>query len=150
MTAPLTTDIGEEYLLTSYADGDSITFLLYDESTDNIQESDDLSGITTELDSTNSYARESSTVSSTQLAGGGNGDYGYDTDSPVEFDLSTNTETFDAIGYIATFDSSVAGDGGTATDHLIAVDTLSATYDASNRDTITFQAENIEHTISGT
>jgi hypothetical protein len=143
-----TTDIGEEYLESGLSDGDTITFLLFDDSTDNIQEPDDLADISTELDNTNSYARQSSTVSTSQLSGSGNGDWGYQTDSDIVFDLSTNTETFDAIGYIANFDSTVAGDGGTATDHLIAVDTLSATYNAGDRDEITFNAGDIEHKIS--
>lgn len=148
MTAPLTTDIGEEYLESGLSDGDTITFLLYNDDTDNVQETEDVADITSELDNTNSYARQSSTVSTSQLSGSGNGDWGYKTDSQIVFDLSTNTETFDAIGYIANFDSTVAGDGGTATDHLIAVDTLSATYDASDRDEITFNAGDIEHKIS--
>lgn len=149
MATPLTTDIGEEYLLTVSQGGDTIKFLLYDESTDTITETDDLAAITTEPDNTNSYARQSSLVSTAQLTGSGGSDFGYSNDSQISFDTSTNTETgIDAIGYIANFTSQVAGDAS-ATDHLIAVDALSTSYDLNNQSSIDFNAGGIEHVITG-
>lgn len=149
MTVPLTTDLGEEYLESGNADGDTITFLLFDDSTDNIQENEDVGDITTEADDAESYARQSSLVSTSQLAGSGGGDWGYNTDSEITFDVETNTETVDAVGYLATFESTVAGDTE-PTEHLIAADGLTTTRDLSEISELTFAAGDLEHVISGT
>lgn len=146
--APLTTDIGEEWLMEVAQDGASVTFLLYNDSTDTITETDDVGAITTEPTSGN-YARQTDTVTTEQLTGTGGGDWGYDNDADVVFDVTNTTETVDAVGYLATFTSTVAGDSGD-TEHLIAVDTLSETRDLSNYDEIEFPAGDLEHAITGT
>ena len=149
MTVPITTDIGEEYLESGNADGDTITFLLFNDSTDAISEEDDLADITTEPDDEETYARQDSLVSTAQLAGSGGGDWGYSTDSEITFNVSDNTETVDAVGYVANFTSTVAGDGS-ATDHLIAADGLTQSRDLSDFSEIRFDAGDLEHVISGT
>lgn len=148
MATDLTTDIGEEYLVDQQPDGDTITYLLFDDSLDGITETDDLSAINNEADSTNDYARQSDTVSTAQLSGSGNGDYGYDNDNQVQFNVDSNTDTVDSVGYIANFTSSVAGDGS-ATDHLVAVDSFDAgSTDLTNISTVTYSAGDLEHKVS--
>lgn len=144
--AELTTDIGEEYLVEQQPNGDTIIFALYDDSTDTITETDDVAAVTTEPTGSG-YSRQSSAVTTEQLSGSGNGDWGYDNDSLVTFDVSDSTETVDHVAYIVNFDSAVAGDGGTAADHLIAVDPLSQSRDLSNYDTIEFAAGDLEHKV---
>lgn len=148
MPTELTTDIGEEYFVDQQPNGDTITFLLYDDSTDTLGETDDLAAITSEPDNANDYARQSDTVTTGQLSGSGNGDYGFDNDNQVQFNVDNNTETVDAVGFIANFTSSVAGDGS-ATDHLIAADDLDAgTTDLTDISTVTWSAGDLEHKIS--
>ena len=143
MTLPLFTDIGEEYLVTSNPDGATVTFTLYQDGTDGLTELADLGDITTEPDGA-AYARQSSTVSVGQLSGAGGGDYGFQTDSQVQFDTSDSTRAVDAVGYIVTFASEVAGDGGAASDHLIGGAELSSTYQLSDYDTVTYEAGDLE------
>ena len=144
----LTTDIGEEYLIDEEQDGDTVTFLLFDNDTDSIGEEDDLADITTEPDDAEDYDRQSSSVSTAQLAGSGGGDYGYQTDADVVFSVSDNTETVDAIGFVATFESSVAGDSSPE-DHLIGVDELASSLDLTDFDEIEYEAGDLEHVVSG-
>lgn len=146
MAVPISTDIGEEYVWTGQADGDTITLLLFNDATDALAESDDLAAITSEPDDANDYARQSVTVSTSQLTGSGGGDFGFSNDATVTFTLGTNTETIDAVGYVANFTSSVAGDGS-PTDHLIAADALNQSYDLSQFDSfeLSYEAGDLEH-----
>lgn len=145
----LTTDIGEEYIVDEQPDGDTITFLLFDDSTDEIGEEDDLADVTTEPDTAADYERQSSPVSTAQLAGSGGGDYGYANDDTVTFVVSDNDETVDAVGYVATFESSVAGDSAPE-DHLIGVDGLSTSLELTDFDEIEYAPGDLEHVATGT
>ena len=141
----LTTDIGEEFLIDQLPDGATITWTLYNDATDAIGETDDLSAITTEPAGSD-YARQSSTVTTSQLSG----NYGFSNDNLVSFDPGESTQTVDHVASIANFDSAVAGDGGTATDHLIGVEPLGNSYDLSNyssSEPFEFPAGNLTHKI---
>lgn len=151
MPTPLVTDVGEEYIFSNDPNGDTLTVLLYNESTDTIQESDDLSALTSEPDTADSYDRQSSTVSTSQLSGSGGGDFGFTNDSTVTFTLDTNDETIDAVGFVTNFQSSVAGDGS-ATDHLIAVEALQTEYNLAEFSElqIEYAAGRLELVVTGT
>lgn len=139
--ADIVTDIGKEYIVDEQPDTDTLDVLLYDETTDTITEGDDLAAITSEPSTANDYARQTGVaISTSQIVGT---DYGFDNDNEVQFLVGTNTETVDAVGFIANFTSSVAGDGS-ATDHLIAAMNMSQDRDLSNYDTITFDPGDLE------
>jgi hypothetical protein len=143
MTQDIVTNIGEEWLIDEAQEGATLTVLLYDDSTDAIGESDDLSAITTEPGGS-AYARQSDTIATLQISG----DYGFDNDNKISFDVSDSSSSVDTVGYVANFDSSVAGDGGTASDHLVATAALSQTRDLSNYDTIDISAGDLDLTVS--
>jgi len=151
MVTGLTTDLGEEYLVDNQPDGDTLTLILFSDAADNLQETDDLADLTSEPDAANSYARQTSTVSTGQLSGSGAGDFGLSNDATVTFTLDTNTETIDAVGFVATFQSSVEGDVS-ATEHLIGADELAVEYPLAefNELTIEYQAGRLEHVVTGT
>lgn len=134
--ADLVTNIGKEYVFDVNQDTDSVELLLYSDATDALTESDDLAAITTEPDTAQTYARQSSAIQTLSI----NTNYGFDNEADYVFDVSGNSETVDAAGLVANFDSSVAGDGGTATDHLIAAAFLTQTRDLSEFDTLTVVA----------
>ena len=143
--AELTTDIGEEFIVDQLPDGTTITWTLYNDATDTITETDDLSAITTEPAGAD-YARQSSTVTTSQLSG----NYGFDNDNLISFDPGESTQTVDHVAFIANFASTVAGDGGTATDHLIGVEPLPQSYDLSgysSSEPFEFPSGNLTHTV---
>ena len=127
------TNVGKEYIFDEEQDGDTLTMLLYDQSTDELTQSDDLGDITTEPDDSETYERQDTLISTTAV----NSEYGFENDDEVEFDVSTNDETVDFGGYIAEFESSVAGDTEPE-EHLIAFGELTETRDLSEFDTLTF------------
>lgn len=134
--ADLVTNIGKEYVFDVQQDTDSIDLLLYNDATDSLTEGDDLAAITTEPDTAQTYARQNSAIQTLSI----NTNYGFDNEADFTFDVSGNSETVDAAGLVANFASTVAGDGGTATDHLVAAAFLTQTRDLSNFDTITVAA----------
>jgi hypothetical protein len=134
--ADLVTNVGKEYVFDVDQDTDSITLLLYSDATDALTESDDLSAITTEPDTAQTYARQTSAIQTKSI----NTNFGFDNETDFVFDVSGNSENVDAAGLVANFASSVAGDGGTATDHLIAAAFLTQTRDLSEFDTLTVVA----------
>lgn len=141
MTTPLTTDWGEEWYTDNNVDGATVTVGLYNDSTDAAGETFDVGDLTTEP-AGSAYARPSTTV--TTSADGG--DYGPISDSQVSFDVSDSTQTVDAAFAVVNFQSSRAGDGS-ATDHIVFVDALSATYDlsqSSSPDTININAADLK------
>jgi hypothetical protein len=125
------TNIGEEYLMENNMDGISLDIGLYNDSTDSISDTDDLSAITSEPSGSN-YARQNDTFSTASL----NSDYGFDNDSQLSFDTTDSSSTIDSYFLVANFDSDVAGDGGTASDHVIATGALNESRDLSDIDTL--------------
>jgi hypothetical protein len=140
--ANLLTNIGEEYVIETNTNGATVKVALYNNSTDSISDSDDLSAITTEPGG-GAYARQSSTVTTQQIGS----DFGFDNDSKISFDTSNSSNTVDHAAFIVNFQSdSVAGDGS-ANDHLIGVAALSQSRDLSQIDTVEVAAGDLEVTI---
>lgn len=110
----LLTNFGEEHFVENGLLV-SVTIGLYDDGTDAVSESTDLP-LSSEPDNANSYARQSTTLTtSEQTTSGGDSGVSF----TVTFDTSTNSETsIDGTFAIVNFDSDRAGDGGAATDHL--------------------------------
>lgn len=129
--AHILTDIGEEYVMENNLDGVSLEVGLYNDSTDAISDPDDLSAITTEPGGSN-YARQSDTFATASLSG----DYGFDNDNLISFDTSDSSQEVDSYFIVANFDSDVAGDAGTATDHLISTGALSQSRNLTDIDTL--------------
>jgi len=145
MAQNLLTNIGEEYMIDESPNGSTHTIGLYNDGTDSLGETSTLSGITTEPSNSN-YARQSSTVSTTQLSG----DYGWQTDSKVSFDFSDQTasESIDTAFGVVSFASTVAGDGGAATNHLYANPALSTPRDIGSIDTLEIAAGDFQVTVN--
>lgn len=140
--ASILTDVGEEYLVENNASGETLSVTLYNDSTDTITDADNLAAITTEPAGA-SFARQSSTVSTAQISG----NFGFDNDSVLTFDVSDSTQTVDAAAIIVNFQSdTVAGDSA-ATDNLIAVADLSQGRDLSQIDTLEIAAGDLDVTL---
>jgi len=138
----LITNIGEEYLYENNANGETVTVGLYEDATDSLGETDNLSAITTEPTGS-AYSRQSDTVT-TRI---NSGEFGFDNDGQISFDTSDSTQTVDAVFIVVNFQSdSVAGDGS-ATDNLVAAGDLSQSRDLSSVDTLNIPANDL--TIEG-
>lgn len=135
------TNIGEEWSLKTNLDGASVSILLYDDSTDNIGDTDDLSAITTEPSDGN-YSRQSATLTFAVK----DSDGAAVTSAQVSFDVTDTTGDVDSYGIVANFQSSTAGDSS-AQDHLVATGALSQTYSLSNLDTLNVSAETMGHKL---
>jgi hypothetical protein len=131
----LITNVGEEYLYENNADGETVKVGLYEDATDALGETDNLSAVTTEP-AGSAYSRQSDTVT-TRLSAG---EYGFDNDNQISFDVSDSNASVDAAFVVVNFQSdSVAGDGS-ASDNLIAAGDLSQTRDLSSVDTLNIPA----------
>lgn len=138
----LLTDLGEEWLVKNGADGVTLTVGLYNDATDAIGDTDDLSAIGTEPGGA-AYARQSITVSVADLSG----DWGFDNDTQVSFDTSDSSQTVDGYLLIANFQASDTGDSA-AQDHLIATGALSQQRNLSDIDTFDLEAGATGVTVS--
>lgn len=103
---------GEEYIVDKL-DGETRDVGLYNDGSDALADADDISAITTEP--SGSYARQSATISTSK---NGNGNYEIEL-SDVTFDTSSADQSVDSGFVVVNFDSDEAGDGGTASDHLL-------------------------------
>jgi len=144
MTTDLVGNLGEEFLIETSPDGDSIDYGLYNDSTDALTEGMRLGDITTEPSNAN-YARQTTTVTTAQLSG----DYGFDNDSQLSFDFSdqTTSETIDAAFIVGNFQSGITGDGS-GTDHILGNPALSQDRDIGSIDTLTVSAGNASVTVN--
>jgi len=133
MAATLT-DLGEEWLLKTNADSATLDVGLYNDSTDSIGETNDLTNITTEP-SGGSYARQSTAFSARDVGG----DWQLDNDAQITFDTSDSSQTVDSYFIVANFQATDTGDGSPQ-DHLIATGSLSQSYDLSSVDTLNINA----------
>lgn len=139
----LLTNVGEEYLVENNADGESIDVGLYNDSTDTLGEGDNLSAISTEPTGSN-YSRQTDTVTTDQFSG----DFGFDNDSLLSFDVSDSSQTVDAAFVVINFQSdTVAGDGG-ASDNLVAAGDLDQSRDLSQIDTLEIAAGDLTVTVN--
>lgn len=139
----LLTNIGEEWYTENNTDGVTVTVGLYDDSTDALSDTSVLTDISTEPSGSN-YARQSSTVTTTQISG----DFGFDNDNQLSFDTSDSSQTVDAAFVVVNFQSdTVAGDGA-ANDHLVAAGDLTQSRDLSQIDTLNIAAGDLQITIN--
>lgn len=94
MTTDILVDLGEEQLVKSGLDGDTLTIGVYNDSTDGLGDSSTVADITTEPSNAN-YAPQTSAFSAVQISG----DWGVDNDSSISFDFSdqSTSETVDAF-----------------------------------------------------
>lgn len=137
------TNIGEEYIIENNANGDTIKVGLYDDSTDAISDTDNVSAITTEPSGA-SYARQSSTVTTKQISG----DFGFDNDSKLSFDTSNSSQTVDGAFAVFNFTSDTVGGQTSATDNLVGTAGLSQSRDLSQIDTLEIAAGDFEVTLT--
>jgi len=140
MTTDLITNVGKEYYTEDFASGDTHTVLVYNDSTDQLSEGNDVADITTEPTNSN-YARQSSAVS--PRANGAN--YGYDNDASLSFDFSdqTATEDVDAFGDLTDFQSDTVASDGSVTTHLIANPAMDQSRDIGSIDSLDVAAGDI-------
>lgn len=144
MTQDLLVDLGEEYLMKNGLDGVSVTVGLYDDSTDSLSDTSDVSDITTEpsdLAPSYNYNRQSANVSAADISG----NWGVDNDSKITFDLSgdSTSNDVDTAFVVVNFQASDTGDSS-ANDHLAANPALSQTRDIGSIDTLEIAAGDLE------
>lgn len=137
------TDLGEEWMVKTNLDAESVDVGLYNDSTDAVADTDDIANITTEPSDGN-YARQSGEALS---ALDSSGDWGVDTDTTVVFDVTTTTGSVDSYFVVANFTAVDTSDGA-PTDHLVFTGSLSQTYDLSNLDQLTISAGGVKVTVS--
>lgn len=130
--ARILTDIGEEYTIDNNLGNASLDIGVYDDSTDAISDTDNLSAISTEPSDGN-YTRQGQSFSAADLSG----DWGADTDNDAVFDMTNTTGTVDSWFAEVNFSSD---DTGTTADHLLCTGALSQSYDLSNLSQLTISA----------
>jgi hypothetical protein len=133
--AAILTDIGEEYMITTNLDAESVDVGLYNDTTDSVTDTTDLP-LSSEPADGNYNRAVGEAVSASDISG----NWGIDNDGVITFDVSNTTGTVDSYFFVANFASTDAGDGGTATDHLVLTGSLSQSYDLSNLDTLEISA----------
>ena len=140
--ANLLTNIGEEYVAENDISGATVKATVYNDATDSLSDTSTLSDITTEPTGS-SYARQSTTVTTKQIGG----DFGFDSDAKLTFDVSDSSATVDHGALIVSFQSDTVAGDSSATDHLIAVDALTQSRDLSQIDDLVFSAGELGFTL---
>jgi hypothetical protein len=140
MTQDIITLFGQEYDIKNGLDGATVDIGLYNDSTDNVQPSDDLSAITTEPSNTN-YGRNGLSLSAFRASS----NWGANNNASFDFDFSDQTvsEEVDSAFLVITFQSEESGDGS-QNDHLIATSALTQTRDIGSIDFLEFDAGDVE------
>lgn len=135
------TNIGEEW----FVEHDTSTFTvkvgLYRDAGDSLGDTSTLSDITTEPTGS-SYSRQSTGISTLQISG----DFGWDNDSNLVFDVSDSSETVDHVFLVVSFQSDTVAGDGSAVDHLVAVAALSQSRDLSGLSQLTISAGDLQAT----
>lgn len=128
-------DVGEEALIRHFWTQDislpaSVDIGLYNDSSDGLTDSDDLSAINTEPSGA-SYSRQSVSFGTTDMtAQDTNGDWEVDF-ADQTFDVSDSSQSVDGYFVVITFQSSDKSDGS-ATDHVMMRGSLGSTVDLSS------------------
>lgn len=136
------TDIGEEAYTEIALDGKTFKVGLFNQSTDSLGDTSVLGDLTTEPGGSN-YSRQSTTITTLEV---NTGEFGFESDSDLTFDVSNSSQTVDHAIFVLNFQSdSVAGDGS-ATDHLVAVAALDQTRDLSNWNQLKISANDLTTT----
>ena len=143
MTTGILTDRGEEWLLkTDISAVSSVTVGLYNDGTGaSASDPDDTTDLTDPEDPTNdqpnggSYADVSANITTASLGG----NWGFDNDAQLSFDVSDSTNTVNAY-YILATTTNLTGDATGGTQHLMATGALSQSRDLSQITTLNIAA----------
>ncbi len=123
------TDLGEEYAVKNGLVGAGFVIGLYNDGTDSIDDTEDLSDITTEPTGA-AYDYQSAVMEADD-----DGDWHAQADAEISFDTSDSNETVDSYYIAISFQAVDTGDGA-PTLHLIAIGALSQSRDLSQIDTL--------------
>lgn len=137
----IVTDLGEEAVVTFNLDGITLDIGLYNDSTDNVSDSDDLAALSTEP-SGSAYTRLSSTFSVVKSGG----DWGIQNDSNIQFDVSDSAQTVDGVFCLFTFQAAETSDGSPQP-HMVATAPLTDSRDLSQIDLLELNANDIIITV---
>lgn len=132
-------DTGEEFILDvlfdeSVAKPASVTVGLFNDSTDTLTDSSDVSAITTEPTGSN-YARQTISFGSNWTNSDVSGDWQTIMDD-VTFNTSDSSQQVDSYFVVVNFTSDDKGDSG-ANDHLFFTGSLDQSYDLGGIDSFT-------------
>ena len=134
----LATNIGEEWYTDKSIDGTTVKVGLYNDSTDGLSDTSNVSDITTEPTGS-AYSRQNSSIATKQISG----DFGFDNISKLEFDVSDSDQTVDHAFIIVNFQSSVEGQSS-SNDNLVAIASLDQSRDLSGLSTLTISASDLQ------
>lgn len=147
MTQDILVNVGEEYYTKTDLEGVTLDIGFYNDSTDAITDTDNLSAITTEPANTN-YSRQSSSFTVSDLSG----NWGIENSSSVTFDFSdvqpgdAEAQDIDTVFLVANFQSEDAGDGS-ASDNLIATAALDQVYSIESIDQFDLNSGDVSVTL---
>jgi hypothetical protein len=136
-------DFGEEFMQDLVVDsGETFDIGLYNDSTDALSESSDISDISTEPTGSN-YSRQSESASNVTVDLSGSD---AKTDFPTQtFDTSDSSQTVDSYFVVVNFNSDEAGDSS-QNDHIFQTGSLSQSRNLSEIDTL--DVDNVGGTLS--
>jgi hypothetical protein len=101
----------------------TLTVGLYNDSTDNLSDSDDIGAISSEP-ATGNYTRQSLSLDSGDLSLSTNGSGNVQVDGTVTFDVTDTGETIDGFFVLVTYQSDVINSEGSENDHILISGTL--------------------------
>lgn len=133
MTQDILVDLGEEELVKNGFDGDTLTVGVYNDSTDNLGDTNTVADITTEPTNSN-YSPQTSVFSAVQISG----DWGVDNDSQLSFDFSDQTSS-------ETVDTFYVSDGA---GNLYATAAMTQNRDIGSIDSLDVAAGDLEITVN--
>lgn len=138
--AKILVNIGEEFIIKfcftdEVSRPSSIDMGLYEDATDQISDTDDLSAITTEPTGA-SYSRQSVSFGNTEMSSNDNTNGDWEVQFVDQtFDTSDSTQSVDSYFIVINFQSEDTGDSASQ-DHLFLTGALSQTFDLSNLDNL--------------
>lgn len=132
--AHILTNVGEEWTLKTALEGVSLSYGLYNDTTDNIGDVDDESALTSEPADGN-YVRQTTTGTLAKVSG----DWSIYNVDQLQFDVTGTTGTVDSWFIVVSFQADETGDAS-ANDHLIVTGALDASRDLSQIDQLNVDA----------
>ncbi|UBF22587.1 hypothetical protein HRTV-25_gp6 [Halorubrum tailed virus 25] len=137
-------DTGEKFIMDeafgSGTGATSVSIGLFNDATDGLSDSSDVSNITTEPGGSN-YGRQSATLGS-DFTVQDNGSNWEAIMADQTFDTSNSSQSIDAYFVVVNFQSDDTGDSS-ATDHLLFTGSLDQTYDLGSVDSFTLSGSGI-------
>jgi hypothetical protein len=138
-------DTGEEWIMDEAFGGgtgtSSVSVGLFNDASDSLGDASDINNINSEPTGS-AYGRQDVTLGSGFTTQDNSGNWEALMDDTT-FDTSDSGQSVDAYFVVVNFDSDDAGDGGTATDHLLFTGSLDQTYDLSSVDSFTLSSSGI-------